>query len=288
MPVEPIEGLILSSTTDTQEQVDEAAGIKSKRTEAPEVEETETAAATETAEETENQKPKGKGGFQRKIDKLTKRITDTESRAEAAERRAKEAEERLAAKAAESAPAEQPAKTDSRPKLADYATPEEWGEALTDWKLEQRDAAARKQSEEDERREVFDAYQTRKEKAKAAHEDWDDVMEEIKNVTIPPAANNAIIESEQGPEIAYYLATHPEAREKLEGMTSAISIAREIGRIEALVTPKAKDSSTPIRTNAPKPITPVGGSTKSTVSIDDPNISQEQYIEARKAMRRGR
>ena len=71
-------------------------------------------------------------------------------------------------------------------------------------------------------------------------------------------------------------------------MTSAISIAREIGRIEALVTPKANGSPKQIRTNAPRPITPVGGSTKSTVSIDDPNISAEQYYETRKAMRRGR
>lgn len=286
---EPIEGLMLSSTTDTQEQVNEAAGIKPTEAEASEGEEPTTAAATETAEETESQKPKGKGGFQRKIDKLTKRITDTESRAEAAERRAKEAEERLA-KSAESAPAQEPVKTDVRPKLADYKTPEEWAEALTDWKLEQRDAAARKQAEEDERREVFDSYQARKDEAKAKHEDWDDVMEEIQdqNVTIPPAAHNAIIESDQGPEIAYYLATHEEARERIEGMTSAISIAREIGRIEALVTPKANGSPKQIRTNAPRPITPVGGSTKSTVSIDDPNISAEQYYEIRKAMRRGR
>ena len=157
---------------------------------------------------------------------------------------------------------------------------------VSEWDRKQ----AAREAEEDERKEVFNSYQTRKAEAQAKHEDWDEVMEEIQaqNITIPAAATNAIIESEQGPEIAYYLATHEEAREKIAGMTSAISIAREIGRIEALVTPKDSVSPKPIRTNAPKPITPIGGSTKSTVSIDDPNISAEQYYETRKAMRRGR
>jgi hypothetical protein len=283
---EPIEGLILSSTTDTQEQVDYAAGIKV--VEAPEVEETETDAVTETAD-TETQKPRGRGGFQRKIDKLTKRVIETESRAEAAERRAKELEAQLA-KPADAATKTEPVKTDTRPKLADYQTPEEWAEALTDWKLEQRDTKQRQEAEEAERREVFDTYQTRRDEAKAKHSDWDEVMEEVESgkVTVPPAAYNAIIESEIGPEIAYYLATHEEAREKIQGMTSAISIAREIGKIEAALTPKTTESPKPIRSNAPKPITPVGSSAKSTVSIDDPNISTEAYYETRKAMRRGR
>jgi len=277
---EPIEGLVLSSTTDTQAEVDAAAGIKA--VEAPATEEVETDAAPETAD-TETQKPKGKGGFQRKIDKLTKRITDTESRAEAAERRAAEAEARLA-KPAETAQQAEPVK-EERPKLADFnGDADKWFDARVEWDRKQAAIVA----EEQERRDVFDNYQARKDEVKAKHEDWDDVMEEIKNVTIPPAAHNAIIESEQGPEIAYYLATHEEARERLQAMTSAVSAAREIGRIEALVTPKENESPKPIRTNAPRPIKPVGGSTTRTASVDDPNISTEEYVEIRKAQRRGR
>ena len=81
---EPIEGLMLSSTTDTQEQVNEAAGIKA--VEAPATEEVETAAAPETAEITESEKPKGKkvGGFQKRINALTKSLREEQSKREEA------------------------------------------------------------------------------------------------------------------------------------------------------------------------------------------------------------
>src|SRR5271154_938759 len=166
---DPIEGLVLSSTTDTQDQVNEAAGIKA--VEAPATEEVETDAATETAETVETQKPKAKGGFQKKIDKLTSRITATESRAEAAERRAQEAEARLAERLAETAPRTEPAKKEERPKLADFnGDADKWFDARVEWDKKQAAIA----DEEAERREAFDNYQANKEETKLKHEDWDD------------------------------------------------------------------------------------------------------------------
>ncbi|MGC1975375.1 MAG: hypothetical protein WA671_01525, partial [Candidatus Sulfotelmatobacter sp.] len=85
------------------------------------------------------------------------------------------------------------------------------------------------------------------------------------------------------------LAKNPDELERINDITSALSVAREIGKIEAKLSAQTSESPKKvIRTNAPKPITPVGGSTKRTVSIDDPNVSTEDYYEARKAMRRGR
>ena len=130
-----------------------------------------------------------------------------------------------------------------RPKLANFKDPDEWADALLKWNREQITESNRKEAEEAERREVFDAYQARKAEAREKHEDWDDVMAEIEadQVTIPVAASNAIIESEHGPEIAYYLAKNQEVRDKLAEM-SITSAVREIGRIEARLFPEVSKS----------------------------------------------
>ena len=278
---EVIEGLILSSTTDTQEQVDEAAGIKpTEEPPATEVE-VETPAESGTAEEAETQKPKAKGGFQKRIDRLTKSLREEQSKRE-------ELEKRLAEKPAAAASKEETPKPDERPKLADFnGDADKWFDARVEWDKKQ----AAKQAEEEERREVFDTYEVRKAEAAERHEDWEEIKAELEagNYPISFPATNAIIESEIGPEIAYYLAKNPEELERINDITSALSVAREIGKIEAKLSAQTSESPKKvIRTNAPKPITPVGGSTKRTVSIDDPNVSTEDYYEARKAMRRGR
>jgi hypothetical protein len=72
---------------------------------------------------------------------------------------------------------------------------------------------------------------------------------------IPHAAQDAIMESEAGPEIAYHLAKNPAEARRLAAM-SPLSQAREIGRLEAKLT-----SPPPLKTatNAPEPTPTVRG-----------------------------
>lgn len=295
MPALSLEGLVVSSTTDTQEQVNAAVGI-----ETPEEEVEEKPVAQETAAETDSDegaeeeaesepKKKGRGGWQRRNEKLTRNWKNAESRAEAAERLAAELKAQLAAKPAEQ---QTPAKTvpDGRPKLSDFETPEEWAEALTDWKLEQRDAKVRQAAVEDETKERQQTYRERLEAAKSKHDDWEEVADEIKanGMNIPLIVQDAILESDVGPEITYYLAKNRDVTAKLMDMSPAAA-AKEIGRIEARLSPETKDAPKDRpKSNAPPPIKPLGGSTKHVASVDDPNISIEEYYEIRKAQRRGR
>jgi hypothetical protein len=298
-------GATVTSTNETQENLNLAVGLNADgsakgavvveepepETEVPEVEETETAAESETAKtESEDQKAKGKGGFQKKIAKLTKRAGIAESRAEAAERRAAELEARLADKPAETATSETSAAKSDRPKLAEFSTPDEWADALFKWERAQN----AKEAEDAERREVFDTYHERLEEVKAEHDDWEDVFEEMKSedVKIPESVSTAIIEMEHGPEVAYHLAKNPEMRDKLMRM-SAVSAIREVGRIEATLFPESdSDNDSPtkkVETRAPRPLKPVGGSSKSSTPLEE--LSPDEYIRKRNAdiaKRRGR
>ena len=61
--------------------------------------------------------------------------------------------------------------------------------------------------------------------------DYDEVVG-LSEVVIAPHITDTILESDRGPEVAYYLAQHPDKAEAINAM-SPIAAARAIGRIEA-------------------------------------------------------
>ena len=87
-------------------------------------------------------------------------------------------------------------------------------------------------------------------------------------------AKRAIVESEKGPELIYYLATHPDEADKFEGL-SPYRQAALIGKLEDRITPPTRKPST-----APTPPTPIAAS---RTSSKDPNaMSHEEYRTWRK------
>jgi len=87
----------------------------------------------------------------------------------------------------------------------------------------------------------------------------------------------AINESDEAGEVANYLANNPEAAKKLSQM-SITKMAVEIGRIETKVLNPVKEEvkQPPKRkqTQAPEPITPIGGSGEYVKSIDEMSFSE--------------
>src|SRR6185436_12246826 len=108
----------------------------------------------------------------RKIDKLTRENEEL--------RRA------LSGLTSDAKPAQppEPAKVEGKPKLEDFQTLEEYQEALTDWKLDQREKtraeAEAKRARDVAEREAFETWTKRENAAKKAHEDYEEVLDSVK------------------------------------------------------------------------------------------------------------
>lgn len=214
-----------------------------------EVGEVETPEDTKTdGEQVKRKKP---SGWLRKINKLER---------ENAELRAKTGAE----------PSQTAAALDKKPLLNDYKTYDEYNEALTDWKVDQkltiRDENAKKAKQQEEANKAVTSWQQKVEDlvdSDDAYDDYEDVVGSYKG-----EVNSVILqflrEADIGPKLAYHLGKNPEIVEDLNGKTS-YAIAKEMAKIEASLsnpTPSVKISK------SPPPINPVKGSSKTMVKLD--------------------
>jgi hypothetical protein len=133
-----------------------------------------------------------------------------------------------------------------RPDSSQYRTPEEYFEALTDYKVgvalkQERERVAKEQQESLQARRVAEERQqwnTRVGEARKKHADFDDVA---LNPDLPVAEGSAIdwwvMNSEHGAEVLYHFGQHPDQLEALNQLPP-IEAARELAKIEiALLTP---------------------------------------------------
>lgn len=184
-------------------------------------------------------------------------------------------------------PAKAEEKSSKKPEAGDFKSYEEYVEALTDWKVEQKDAerakkeTERKQAEENKARKS--AWDKKIEAARDKHDDYDDVMEESGSTPISRAMHNAIAESEIGPELGYYLAKNPDEAARIAKL-NPYQTAKEMGKIEDQLTEAstdkaaadkaapAEDKKTPVKKELPRPPRNVGGqATPKEPKLDDPN-----------------
>lgn len=223
--------------------------------------EEESAPSEEEQDGADPDKPKGKGGFQRRIDKLTAKIHELEGR--------------LATPAAQPKAEEtKPAAPQDKPKLESFDSYDAYVEALTDWKLEQREKARREAEAKDKAEaEVQAKLSTWEQSQKAArekHDDYDDALESVAHIKVPREIQRAIVESDQKAELAYHLAKNPGELERIVAL-EPLKAAIEIGKLEAKLTqppaePKPRVSAAP---KPPKPVTPVATPTKTIYDADD-------------------
>lgn len=229
---------------------------------------TEEAAATNEGEEG-SEKPlrdeKGKfKGVQARIDELTRARRDAE--------RSAEYWKGLATHATAPDTAPEAAAKPTSDQFDDY---DAYIEALTDWKVEQktRDVAV-KATENAETMHRQANWDDRQIAAIAILPDYNDVVGSSE-VRILDHVQDAVMESERGPELVYQMAKNPALADQLNKMSPSRA-ALELGRLEAsLETPVAKSAS-----KAPAPITPIvpGGTTK----VDLSKADMDTYIAERR------
>jgi phage-related minor tail protein len=235
-------------------------------------------------EQPEDKPGKRKGGFQRRMDKLTRQSAEQRAQIEALEKRLAEAKQ----PAATTQEPEQPPVPAKRPIVDEYNTYEEYVEALTDYKVTQREQAQREQAErkaaEAELETKRTTYANRLEAAKQRYADFDEAMADAADLKITRVMQEAMYESEVGPDLAYFWANNPNEVERIAKL-SPLQAAREIGKLELRLAPK-ESAKAPVSarepqpkrqtSKAPEPITPIaGGQTVSEKNPDD--MTFEEY-----------
>ena len=295
----------LSSTNDlpiveTKPDVSaEPEANKEPETAAPELEKGETTAESATAPESTSADgtlvKKPAQGVQKRLEELVKQR-------EEANERTREANERLdkALKALESAtgigkePKVEPEQDPEpkRPAKADFPQIEAWEQAVLDYADAKAGWTARKElgvlrekqvqeialkEIEEGQRLAREAYTVRAEKVKAKYADFHEVAENAEiQVSMPMA--HAIIHSENGPELQYYLGKNPAEVARIMQLSPPLQLL-ELGRIEGRLANDVQAKFT--QSAAPKPIKPIApGATQIQKSPEEE--SMDEYAARRK------
>lgn len=227
----------------------------------------------EEAEETPNgeDKPKPRGGFQKKIDRLIKEVA---SGNEEKQRLKLELEE---ARKSKETPKQVAA--DGEPERKDFENDIAYVKALAKWEVRQEmKLEAEREGREAAEREhaaVVKSYNQKVVEAKATHEDWEEVMNQ--ELDIYPAVSQSIFRMPNGPEVAYQLGKNPDLMEELMNM----SIYEAIGKVWQLSIELSKSADEPEpekkeKKAIPAPIRAVSAGTTrtSTVPIDKTSIAE--------------
>ncbi len=182
-----------------------------------------------------------------------------------------------------------------RPNKADFTDPDaydlavdQYHDSRAEWKVKAEvDARMEAQAKAVETRQIeegqkaaHDAHTVRAEKAREKYADYTEVAESPSvQVSIPVA--HAIIHSEDGPDIAYYLGKNPAEASRIFALNPALQLV-EIGRIAVKLqgpatSVQATVTKAPV-TQAPKPGKRLdAGSESSTKSLEE--MTAEEYAE---------
>lgn len=219
-------------------------------------------------------------GVQKRIDRAVRQKYEAEART-------KILEERVAAMESQQTP--QPSTRQAEPSeptidkfdnfddyvaaKAEYIAKKQIESTLTERELRQKAA-----HEAAERTKTADSWAKRIDAATVEIPDFEEVLASS-DVPMTASMQQAIMESDIGPKLAYYLASNPDQATAIAGM-SPVGAIRAIGRIEERLATTKPEVKT---TNAPAPIKPVG--TRATVAKDPGKMSDAEYEKWRKSGR---
>jgi hypothetical protein len=301
--------LVVSSTTDSQEAVNAAAGIEAPPEEQaqkptpvpledPDTEEEEPEDPDEedsdkpVAEQNALKREKPKGGFQRKIERLQAQNEQREQRI-----RELEAERQRYAPPPQQ-PQQQPA---GPPKAEDYPNDyEAYNRAVIRYEarqeieqeLKSRVEAQRQQAEQKAQQEIDQRWHQGVSAMKQQATDFEDTLESVSHIILPPWIEAAIKRDPNGAHLAYELARHPEEFQKIAEIPNPLEGISALGEFRGSIKSQAaaprgaeadlRQGARKVASDAPAPIRPVGQSvsgTRVTRSLDE--LSYQDYKRAR-------
>lgn len=209
--------------------------------------------------------------------------------------------------------APEPEKEAPKPQWDDFDDPAAFMDALTDWKLDQREkaAAAKQQAPaaqpqpatepepsepEIEIPEEQQAWMDRVDEfvadAKTQFDDFEQTVLNKGNLPLTKTMVELAMQSDNGPAILHHLGKNPSEAGKIAGLESPMDVAREFVRIESDIAaaqvatsddqPRPRQTRARTVSKAPEPITPVGGGAGGAgIERDLEELSQAEYEKAR-------
>lgn len=247
----------------------------------------------EPQESNQQDKPvKGKGGFQQRISELTSEKHDLKRQNEELQRKLSELQ-KPAQPQPEAKPESKP-EEDPEPdpdKFEDYG---DYAKALSKWTVRQEVKAERAKFTEEQRKaqetaqqeqeanEINRRFRERVDAVKASRPDFEEVAFNSQFPMSQPMIT-AILDSEVGPEVMYYLGSHKAEAERISKL-SPIATIRELGKIEAKLASSADptpEPKKPIVSAAPEPVRPVSGGKAAPVALDPSKMSLDEWRRAR-------
>lgn len=234
--------------------------------------EVEQAASTPATGDTPAEQPKKKsGGFQKRIDRLTRQVYEQQAQIQLLS-------------AGKSPP------TDKEPQRGDFEDLESFNKALATHIAKQTvretlEAEKKTQQEATKRQDQAkraETWESHVERVSDKYEDGEDVVANFLHVELSHIALDAIIESELCGELAYFLGKNEAEAERISKLNPARQ-ASEIGKLEA----KLASQPTKKASSAPPPINPVAGKSGSDAGLSD-DLSTAEWIKRRQKQVHGK
>lgn len=251
-------------------------------------------AAAQTAQAT--QKEEQANGFKRRVDRLNQKLSEREQEIEYWKKVALQNANVIPQEQVQTPqPAFQPVApiTTDRPDISQFDDIGKYTEALTDWKLQQTLNQMNQQREleqlQHQQIQLMQSYQSRAAEFMKTAPDFNEAIAEAEEMGAPPLGQeviSAIMESEVGPQISYWLAKNVNKAVELAQMSPARRM-KEIGKIEAQFTKTAPTSTTAPTTRqtaAPAPIKPVNGSAPKPTKSEY-EMTPQEYMAYRNSLK---
>jgi hypothetical protein len=223
---------------------------------------------------------KPKRGFKRRIEKLNAKLSAAEAQAEHWRQQA------LRGQKPEERPEETPvaATAKGEPNSDDFESATEFYRAHAKWAAQEEIKAAKESERQEKLRTEAESKKTafigKVDAFKKAHDDFEDVIADVDDIQMSPAISQAILESDNGPELMYELAKNSEEYARMCAL-SPFEAVRALGRFEARLTKPSEEkkiTKPKTTTKAPPPPRPIStSSANGKKSVYDEDISQSEY-----------
>lgn len=211
--------------------------------------------------------------------RLRRKLREEQNAREAAELRAKELEEKFSTleKKVETVINPPP----SRPSRVNFETEEDYEDALFEWRdTKNQSSPVREPEPQPETRHVTDTvapeirknWESQVDKVEDKYDDFEDVLVSIPKESMTDPMTFAIMESDQGGEIAYFLGKNHKEADRIAKLSQTAQV-REIDKLAN----KFKTTTS----KAPDPITPVDGDDSGRI-LDPSKMTTEQYRDYRR------
>ena len=293
------ENRIVESANETKEEVMANLGLsnpdekKAEKSDSAQAEETtKDSEALETDEDGEEvteddgskeEQAKGKkqGGFQKKINKLTGRALTAEQERDYWKAEALKQSQSSAPKKEETQTSQ--SENSGKPDPSTFDTHTEYLDALTDWKIDQRDKKVAEEKQKEtaltEAQKQAQAFQTKVEEFVKVKSDYHEVLNNC-DVVVKQGLIDLIKESEIAPLLGYELASNEEELERINALPPR-QAAIELLKFEAKLlssSEKTTEKKEVKTTQAARPLKPVGSASKANLN-DSPYEKEMTYAE---------